>query len=96
MGVWRLKKVGEGEFEWWSHRGSTHYGLPALAIISDRQLELIRRTWNSNEIEFGEAPVKLGDRRPVDVPAEAMSYGRGANQKVVVFYYPTRQPPSPV
>lgn len=94
MGVWRLKDDGGRNFEWWSHRGATQYGLPAMAIISFRQLGLIISAWKSNKIEFGEAPVKLGDSRPVDVPAEAMSYGRGTNHKVMVFYYPTRQPTS--
>lgn len=97
MGVWKLSQV-EGKLSLgWSHRGNTSYGVPSTKILAKERLELIGRAWNSSQVETGVAPVKLGRRNPVDVPAEAMGWGRGENRKVMVFYYPTRHPsPSPV
>ncbi len=97
MGIWKLSQV-EGKVSLgWSHRGNTSYGVPSTQILAKERLELIGRAWNSSQVETGVAPVKLGRRNPVDVPAEAMGWGRGENRKVMVFYYPTRQPsPSPV
>ena len=97
MGIWKISTDKSGNIEQkWSHRGGTRYALPATAITPNKKLELIRQSHLASGVLEGVAPVKLGDERAIDVPAEAMSYGSGENQKVMVFYYPTRHPSSPV
>ena len=96
MGVWKVSEEGKAALRW-PHAGNTSYAIPSPRIVSDDRLELISRAWNSFEVEEGTVPVKQGRRNPIDVPAEAMSWGRGEYKQVMVFYYPTRQPsPSPV
>lgn len=97
LGIWKISTDKGGNIEQkWSHRGGTRYALPATAITPNNKLELMRQSHLVPGVLEGVAPVKLGDERAIDVPAEAMSYGRGENQKVMVFYYPTRHATSPV
>ena len=95
MGVWKVSEEGKAALRW-PHAGNTSYAIPSPRIVSDDRLELISRAWNSFEVEEGTVPVKQGRRNPIDVPAEAMSWGRGEYKQVMVFYYPTRHPTSPV
>ena len=96
MGVWKVSSEGNTALQW-PHMGNTEYAIPSSRIFATERMELVHCAWNSNKVEEGVAPVRLGRRKPVDVPAEAMSWGRGDNKQVMVFYYPTRQPsPSPV
>ena len=96
MGVWKVSSVnGEGERAelLWQHFGKTWYRIPGSSTVSAQRLQLINRAWNSDQdqVEPGFMPVKLGRRRPVDVPAEAMAWGRGEYKQVLVFYYPGRE-----
>ena len=91
LGVWQVSKVNGGKIEYrWSHRGATSYAIPARVLTPDPSLELIKRSNEILGVLEGRAPAKLDDGRPIDVPAEAMSYGGRENQKVMVFYYPSR------
>ena len=96
MGVWKISGVnGEGEKAELlrQHWGKTWYRIPGSSTVSAQRLQLINRAWNNNQdqVEPGFMPVKLGRRRPVDVPAEAMAWGRGEYKQVLVFYYPGRE-----
>ena len=95
MGVWKVSDEGKPSLQW-PHSGKTAFAVPSPRIVTDERLELVGRAWNSLNVEEGTAPVRLGRRRPVDVPAEAMSWGRDEYKQVMVFYYPTRHPSSPV
>ena len=95
MGVWKVSEEGKAAFQW-PHVGKTEYAIPSPSILSNERMELVGRAWNSFQVEEGVAPVKLGRRKPVDVPAEAMTWGRDAYKQVMVFYYPTRHHYSPV
>jgi hypothetical protein len=55
---------------------------------------LIKQAWNSNEAESGVTPdVDKRSSRvvPLDVPAEAMAWGRDELKQVMVYYYPDRK-----
>ena len=95
MGVWRVSEEGKPTLQW-PHSGKTAYGIPSPRIVIDERLELVGRAWNSLNVEEGTAPVRLGRRAPINVPAEAMSWGRDEYKQVMVFYYPTRHTSSPV
>ena len=92
MGIWKVSSVNDKKAElreWYC--GKTRYRIPGSNTVSARRLQLINRAWNSNRVESGFMPVKLGRRRPVDVPAEAMAWRRGEYKQVLVFYYPGRE-----
>ena len=92
MGTWKISSVdGEKAELKRQHCGKTWYQIPGSSTVSAQRLQLINRAWNSTEVEPGFMPVKLGRRRPVDVPAEAMAWGRGEYKQVLVFYYPGRE-----
>ncbi len=95
MGVWKVSEEGKAALQW-PHAGKTEYAIPSSSILSKERMELVGRAWNSYGVEEGAAPVRLGRRKPVDVPAEAMAWGRDEYKQVMVFYYPTRHPASPV
>ena len=99
MGVWKVSgdAVGRANLQW-SHRGATSYRVPSGSISSQR-LGLVSQAWASEKLESGVAPVQDSrfDRiKLLDVPTEAMTWGRGDYKQVMAFYYPTRHPPSPV
>ena len=94
MGVWKVSEEGKAALQW-PHAGKTRYALPSPSTLSEERMELVGRAWNSFQIEEGIAPVRLGRRNPVDVPAEAMAWGRDEYRQVMAFYYPTRHPTSP-
>ena len=93
MGVWKVSGDGSAALHW-PHAGKTAFAVPSPSILSNDRMELVYRAWNSFQVEDGSAPVRLGRRKPIDVPAEAMAWGRGEYKQVMVFYYPTRQPGS--
>ena len=98
MGVWKVSgEDGKAELQW-SHAGKTSYAIPATQIVAEERLELINQAWNSYQYRVveGVAPVKLGRRKPVDVPAEAMTWGRDEYKQVMVYYYPGREQESKV
>ena len=95
MGVWKVSEEGKPTLQW-PHSGKTTYAIPSPSIVANERLELVGRAWNSLDIEEGTAPVRQGRRSPINVPAEAMSWGRDEYKQVMVFYYPTRHPSSPV
>ena len=95
MGVWKVSEEGKAALQW-PHSGHTAYAIPSSSIVPNERMELISRAWNSFQVEEGIAPVRQGRRKPIDVPAEAMSWGRGEYKQVMAFYYPTRHSPSPV
>ena len=95
MGVWKVSEEGKPTLQW-PHSGKTTYAIPSPSIVADERLELVSRAWNSLNIEEGTAPVRQGRRAPINVPAEAMSWGRDEYKQVMVFYYPTRHTSSPV
>ena len=95
MGVWKVSEEGKVALQW-PHKGKTEYAIPSPSILPDGRMELVARAWNSHQVEEGVAPTRLGRSRPIDVPAEAMAWGRGEYKQVMVFYYPNRHPSSPV
>ena len=95
MGVWKVSEEGKPTLQW-PHSGKTAYAIPSPSIVANERLELVGRAWDSLYVEEGTAPVRLGRRQPIDVPAQAMSWGRGEYKQVMVFYYPAGHPCSPV
>lgn len=97
LGVWKASNnANEKATFQWSHCGKTSYRIPSTSTVSDQRLGLINRAWNSYQVESGFAPVKLGRRKSVDVPAEAMAWGRDDYKRVMVFYYLGRRQESKV
>ena len=89
MGVWKVSEEGKAALQW-PHAGKTAYAIPSPSILSNDRMDLVGRAWNSFHVEEGVAPLRLGRRNPVDVPAEAMAWGRDEYKQVMVFYYPER------
>ena len=89
MGVWKVSEGGKAALQW-PHAGKTAYAIPSPSILSNDRMDLVGRARNSFHVEEGVAPLRLGRRNPVDVPAEAMAWGRGEYKQVMVFYYPER------
>ena len=90
MGVWKVSEEGKKALQW-PHAGKTDYAIPSPSIIAEERMELVSRAWHSYQVESGFAPVKLGRAKPVDVPSEAMAWGRGEYKQVMAFYYPGRR-----
>ena len=93
-GIWKISGGNGEKVELLGqYCGKTWYQIPGSSTVSAQRLQLINRAWNNNQdqVEPGFMPVKLGRRRPVDVPAEAMAWGRGEHKQVLVFYYPGRE-----
>ncbi len=93
MGVWKVSgNDGESAKLQWAHAGKTAYRVPS-GSISSKRLALVTKAWNSGRVESGAAPVqdsRFEKIRLLDVPAEAMAWGRGEYKQVLVYYYPGR------
>ena len=73
--------------------GRSHYGIRNASLLPRESLRLVTRALDSHKVESGFAPVvdtKHGTGRPIDVPAEALAWGRGEYRQVMVFHYPSR------
>ncbi len=96
MGVWKPSADGsESPRLQWSDRGRTNYGVPSPSTVTPIDLQLIARAFKSSLVLQGTAPLVLhhrGNPRPTNVPAEALSWGRGEHHQAMVFYYPERKP----
>ena len=96
MGVWKVD--GEGAKHQWAHVGKTAYRVPS-GSVSSKRLSLVTKAWNSARVESGAAPVqdsRFEKIRLLDVPAEAMAWGRDEFKQVLVYYYPGREQESKV
>ena len=93
MGVWKVSgNDGESAKLQWAHAGKTAYRVPS-GSVSSKRLALVTKAWNSGRVESGAAPVqdsRFEKIRLLDVPAEAMAWGRGEYKQVLVYYYPGR------
>ena len=93
MGVWKVSgNDGESARLQWAHAGKTAYRVPS-GSVSSKRLALVTKGWNSGRVESGAAPVqdsRFEKIRLLDVPAEAMAWGRGEYKQVLVYYYPGR------
>ena len=95
MGVWEPATT-ESDSHKLHHSitSKSSFGIRNSNRVPRRRLWLIARASNSANVETGIAPVV--DKRhpsslPLDVPAEALAWGKGEHQKVLVFYYPERE-----
>ncbi len=93
MGVWKVSgNDGESAKLQWAHAGKTAYRVPS-GSVSSKRLALVTKAWNSGRVESSAAPVqdsRFEKIRLLDVPAEAMAWGRGEYKQVLVYYYPGR------
>ena len=99
MGVWKVSgNNGESAKLQWAHAGKTAYRVPS-GSVSSKRLALVTKAWNSGRVESGAAPVqdsRFERIRLLDVPAEAMAWGRDEYKQVMVYYYPGREQESKV
>ena len=99
MGVWKVSgDDGESAKLQWAHVGKTAYRVPS-GSVSSKRLALVTKAWNSERVESGAAPVqdsRFERIRLLDVPAEAMAWGKDEYKQVMVYYYPGREQESKV
>ena len=99
MGVWKVSgDDGESAKLRWAHVGKTAYRVPS-GSVSSKRLSLVTKAWNSARVESGAAPVqdsRFERIRLLDVPAEAMAWGKDEYKQVMVYYYPGREQESKV
>ena len=99
MGVWKVSgNNGESAKLQWAHAGKTAYRVPS-GSVSSKRLALVTKAWNSGRVESGAAPVqdsRFEKIRLLNVPAEAMAWGRDEYKQVMVYYYPGREQESKV
>jgi hypothetical protein len=71
------------------------YGVPNQVRLPRQRLWLVNRASNSHEVESGIAPL-VDEKRPAaappDVPTEAWAWGIAEYRRVMMYYYPERQP----
>ena len=99
MGVWKVSDDdGESAKLQWAHAGKTSYRVPS-GSVSSKRLALVTQAWSSGRVESGAAPVqdsRFERIRLLDVPTEAIAWGRGEYKQVMVYYYPGREQESKV
>ena len=94
IGIWRIQATGDrGLLKLaGAHSSNLRYGVPSS--VPRRRSWLVARAFHNEGIQRGFAPVvdkKRNVRTPPDVPAEALAWGHGEYQRVLVHYYPERR-----
>ena len=77
----------------WANTRRSRHRIQNASFLPRERLRLIADALASDKVESGFAPVvdtRHGAGRPIDVPAEALAWGRGEYRQVMVFYYSLR------
>ena len=93
VAAWKPSQLGDSTYSKldWSYGQDTRYRIPNS---SPRHRQwLVGRALHREQIQAGFSPVidrRRNPRRPPDVPAEALTWGRGEYKRVLVHYFPER------